>query len=192
MDLSSLEAPILEDEVWETIKSLPADRTPDPDDYTGRLYKSCWTVIKADFMATILTLQHADSRKLWLLNSADLILIPKKDEDVTAKDFHPISCIHSFAKLIAKIMANRLAPLLNSLVATNQSAFIHERCIHDNFMLVLSGSCTPGTTGCRLWPNILDMTGSPIDKTARKPYTPYQVCPHHSWLERKGHPPKKN
>jgi hypothetical protein len=78
MDLSSLEAPILEDEVWETIKSLPADRTPDPDDYTGRLYKSCWTVIKADLMATILTLQQAGSRKLWLLNSAYLILIPKK------------------------------------------------------------------------------------------------------------------
>jgi hypothetical protein len=60
----------------------------------------------------------------------------KKDEDVTAKDFHPISCVHSFAKLITKIMANRLAPLLNSLVATNQSAFICGRCMHNNFMLV--------------------------------------------------------
>jgi hypothetical protein len=33
-------------------------------------------------------------------------------------------------------MANRLAPHLNSMVATNQSAFIRGRCIHDNFMLV--------------------------------------------------------
>jgi len=53
-----------------------------------------------------------------------------------AKDFRPISLIHSLAKLIAKILANRLAPFLDSLVATNQSAFIRGRCIHDNYMLV--------------------------------------------------------
>jgi len=34
------------------------------------------------------------------------------------------------------MMANRLAPLLDSMVASNQSAFIRGRCIHDNFMLV--------------------------------------------------------
>src|SRR6185503_10898559 len=33
-------------------------------------------------------------------------------------------------------MANRLAPLLDNMVASNQSAFIKGRCIHDNFMLV--------------------------------------------------------
>lgn len=33
-------------------------------------------------------------------------------------------------------MANRLAPLLNDLVAANQSAFICGRCIHDNYILV--------------------------------------------------------
>ena len=53
-----------------------------------------------------------------------------------AKDFRPISLIHSFAKLIAKILANRLVPFLDSLVATNQSAFIRGRCIHVNYMLV--------------------------------------------------------
>ena len=34
------------------------------------------------------------------------------------------------------MMANRLAPLLDSMVASNQSAFIRGHCIHDNFMLV--------------------------------------------------------
>ena len=40
-DLSALEAPITEDEVWATIKSLPADRAPGPDGYTGKFYKTC-------------------------------------------------------------------------------------------------------------------------------------------------------
>lgn len=135
-DLSALEAPITEEEVWEAIKSLPADRALDPDGYTGRFYKACWQVIKSDFMMAIIMLQQGDSRKLWLLNSAYLILIPKKPEAVMTKDFRSISLIHSFAKLITKNLANRLAPLLDSLVASNQSAFVRGRCIHDNYILV--------------------------------------------------------
>jgi hypothetical protein len=63
-------------------------------------------------------------------------MIPKKDETLAVKDFRPISLIHSFVKLVTKIMAKRLVPLLNSLVVTNQSAFVHGRCIHDNYILV--------------------------------------------------------
>lgn len=53
-----------------------------------------------------------------------------------AKDFRPISLIHSFAKLITKILANRLAAHLDRMVSCNQSAFIKGRFIQDNFMFV--------------------------------------------------------
>jgi hypothetical protein len=136
LDLSALDQPITEEEVWNTIKSLPADRAPGPDGFTGRFYKACWPLIKADFMAAVITLQQGNAQKLWLLNSAYLTLIPKKDEPLRATDYRPISMIHSFAKLITKILANRLAPLLKDLVASSQSAFVRGRCIHDNYMLV--------------------------------------------------------
>lgn len=136
LDLTALDEPITEDEVWQTIKGLPADKAPGPDGYTGHFYNSCWPLIKADFMAAIITLQQGDSRKLWLLNSAFLTLIPKKAEALSPSDFRPISLVHSFAKLVTKVMANRLAPLLKDLVAANQSAFIRGRCIHDNYMPV--------------------------------------------------------
>jgi hypothetical protein len=44
--------------------------------------------------------------------------------------------VQSFAKLITKILANRLASQLHGLVSHNQSAFIKGRFIQDNFMLV--------------------------------------------------------
>jgi hypothetical protein len=94
------------------------------------------TAGKADLMAAIISLQQGDARGLGLLNAAYITLIPKKVDAMTAKDFRPISLVHSFAKLITKILANRLAPFLDSLVSTNQSAFIRGRCIHDNFILV--------------------------------------------------------
>ena len=76
IDLSDLDAPFLEEEAWSTIKSLPADRAPGPDGFTGRFYKSCWPIIKADFMAALVCLQQGDARRLELLNSAYITLIP--------------------------------------------------------------------------------------------------------------------
>ena len=119
-----LDAPISEDEVWETIKTLPKDKALGPDGYTGRFYKECWSIIKADVMAVIITLQQGNARGLGLLNAAYITLIPKKADAVLAKDFRPISLVHSFAKLVTKILANRLTPHLSSMVAANQSAFI--------------------------------------------------------------------
>jgi hypothetical protein len=71
-----------------------------------------------------------------MLNSAYLALLPKKVDALSARDFRPISLIHSFAKLVTKMLANSLGPYLQELVASNQSAFVRGRSIHDNFMLV--------------------------------------------------------
>jgi hypothetical protein len=70
------------------------------------------------------------------LNSAYITLIPKLEGADKVKDFRPINVIHSFAKLVSKLMANRLACQLQHLVSPNQSAFIKKRFIQDNFMLV--------------------------------------------------------
>ena len=71
-----------------------------------------------------------------ILNSANIVLLPKKAESLRITDFRPISLIHSIAKIFSKLLANRLAPHLNSLVSNCQSAFIKKRSIHDNFLYV--------------------------------------------------------
>jgi hypothetical protein len=73
---------------------------------------------------------------LQFLNQAFIVLIPKKENPQAVSDFRPISLTHSFAKNITKLLANRLAPSLDSLISYNQPAFIKKRCIHDNFMYV--------------------------------------------------------
>jgi hypothetical protein len=79
------------------------------------------------------------SRKMMgfsVLNIAYITLLPKKDDAEHPKDFRPISLVHSFAKLLTKILANRLAGQLHQMVSPNQSAFIKGRFIQNNFMLV--------------------------------------------------------
>lgn len=75
-------------------------------------------------MAAIIKLQQGDALGLGLLNVAYITLIPKKVDADRGKDFHLISLVHNFANLITKILANRLAPMLDSMVATMKSVFI--------------------------------------------------------------------
>lgn len=135
-ELESLDRPFSEIEVWNTIKEMPPDKAPGPDGFTGRFYKSCWSVIKVDVMAALHFLWSTNFRNLWKLNSAYITLIPKKPNAEQVKDFRPISLVHSFAKLVTKILANRLAGRLDEMVSPNQSAFIKKRFIQDNFMMV--------------------------------------------------------
>jgi hypothetical protein len=65
-----------------------------------------------------------------------VVLIPKKNDPLKISDYRPISLIHSFAKIVSKLLTNRLAPELNHMISINQTAFIKKRCIHDNFMYV--------------------------------------------------------
>jgi hypothetical protein len=71
-----------------------------------------------------------------MLNQAYIVLIPKKAFPKKVTDYRPISLVHSFAKIITKILANRLGPELQHLIAINRTAFVKRRCIHDSFVYV--------------------------------------------------------
>jgi hypothetical protein len=135
LNLEELDAPFTE-EVWKTINSIPSDKAPGPDGFTGKFYKVCWQIIKVDIMAAMSAVWSRKFGNFDLLNSAYITLLPKKEDATCVKDFRSISLVHSFAKLVTKLMANRLAGRLDQMVSPNQSAFIKGRFILDNFMLV--------------------------------------------------------
>jgi hypothetical protein len=125
-----------EEEVWQVIKELPADKAPGPDGFVGAFYHRAWSTIKNEVMAAVLKLFVGDGRGFGKLNRALITLVPKKPDAQEVCDFRPISLVHSFAKLFSKLMSNRLRPKLELLVSSNQSAFIKGRNLHDNFILV--------------------------------------------------------
>jgi hypothetical protein len=135
-DLSSLDAPFSEKEVWDTICLIPLDQAPGPDGFTGRFYKACWDIIKVDVLAAFSAVGSRRFINFHVLNTAYITLIPKFEGADQVKDFRPISLVHSFAKLLTKLLANCLAGRLHNMVSPNQSAFIKGRFIQDNFMLV--------------------------------------------------------
>jgi hypothetical protein len=89
-----------------------------------------------DVLEAFHQLHAMDGAEFKFLNSANIVLIPKKPDAKSVGDYHPISLIHSIAKIFSKLLANQLAPFLNNLVSKSQSAFIRKRCIQDNFLYV--------------------------------------------------------
>jgi hypothetical protein len=75
-------------------------------------------------------------RNFHSINEALLVLLPKSSKAASMKDYMPILLIHLLGKLFSKVLANRLAPKLSSLVHPAQSAFIKGRCIQDNFKVI--------------------------------------------------------
>jgi hypothetical protein len=96
----------------------------------------CWGVIKVDVMKSIDGFGELHVHNFHWLNSVNIALLPKKEGAEEVLDFRPISLIHAIAKIIAKMLALRLAPFMNDLINNAQSAFIKKRSIHDNFLYV--------------------------------------------------------
>jgi hypothetical protein len=115
---------------------MPSDKAPGPDGYTGAFFKSCWEIIKVNLMRVIHLFGNLHVENLHWLNSANMVILPKKEGAEEVADFRPISLIHGIARIISKMLAIRLAPFMNELVPNAQSAFIKKRSIHDNFLYV--------------------------------------------------------
>jgi hypothetical protein len=112
------------------------EKAPGPDGYIGAFFKSCWGIVKQDLVAAIQEIFALRAGRWNLLNSANVVLLEKKDGAQAIGDYRPISIMHSVGKLLTKILSSRLSPHLDKLVSQSQSAFIKSRSIHDNFQYV--------------------------------------------------------
>jgi hypothetical protein len=87
-------------------------------------------------MQTVEQFSSLNQQGMYLLNQAFIVLIPNKACPMSAADYRPISLTHSFAKIITKILANRLGPELEHIISKNQTTFVKRRCIQDSFVYV--------------------------------------------------------
>ena len=74
----------------------------------------------------------------WLLpslNATFIALIPKEEESCTPDKFRPIALCNIIYKIISKVIANRLKPLLPLLISQEQAGYVEGRQILDGIIL---------------------------------------------------------
>jgi hypothetical protein len=70
------------------------------------------------------------------LNHTFITLIPKKQGACNFNHFSPISLCNFYYKIIAKIIVNRMRPLLSKIIDPAQTAFVPNRWIAENIVLL--------------------------------------------------------
>jgi exonuclease III len=120
--------PITEEEIIKIVWSMESDKAPGPDGFSIHFYKICWDIIKADLLKMIKGFMEK-AKVGGGTNSTYLALIPKESNPETFARFRPISLCNASYKILAKLLANRIKPLLNRLISSNQGGFVEGRHI---------------------------------------------------------------
>jgi hypothetical protein len=126
---------VTEEEIIKVIWSMGSDKAPGPDGFSIHFYKVCWNIIKRDLQKMI----KGFMRKAKIgggINSTYLALIPKESNPETFARFRPISLCNASYKILAKLLANRIKPLLKKLISSPQGGFVEGRNILDNVIQV--------------------------------------------------------
>ncbi|XP_028550676.1 uncharacterized protein LOC110092067, partial [Dendrobium catenatum] len=123
-----LEADVTEMEVQKAVFSLGNNRSLGSDGITASFLKFYWEIIKGDVTRAIIhffcTNTMCESWKETLV-----VLIPKTVNANQPAKFRPISLCQSFYKVVAKVLINRLKPVLSAIIGEEQGAFVPGRSI---------------------------------------------------------------
>lgn len=134
-DNTFLVSPFTSQEIKEAIWNCGGEKTPGPDGFSFKLLKKHWNTFGNDITAFINDF-HSTSFIPRGCNSSFITLIPKAEDPISISDFRPISIIGCQYKIIAKILANRLARVIPSVIGETQMAFIKGRQITDGPLMV--------------------------------------------------------
>ena len=133
-DNDALIRPVTEKEIHSALFQMDPYKAPGPDGFGASFYQKHWPIIKTHLCAAIKDFFRS-GKILKEFNHTFIALIPKVDNPETTSQFRPISLCNTFYKIVAKVLVNRLRPILERIIHPVQSAFVSQRAIHDNILL---------------------------------------------------------
>ncbi|EOY17514.1 Uncharacterized protein TCM_042330 [Theobroma cacao] len=121
-------------EVKDAVFGINSESAAGPDGFSSYFYQQCWNIIAQDLLDAVRDFFHGANIPRGV-TSTTLILLPKKSSASKWSDFRPISLCTVMNKIITKLLSNRLAKVLPSIITENQSGFVGGRLISDNILL---------------------------------------------------------
>jgi hypothetical protein len=122
-------------EIEEVVKLSDGNKSPGPDGYNFTFIKTFWSLLKGE-VRILFDQFHGNASLPKSLLSYFITLIPKVASPSVIGEFRPISLLGCLYKLISKVLVARLAKVMNSVVASTQTAFLKGRNLVDGVLVV--------------------------------------------------------
>jgi hypothetical protein len=130
VNLDSLVAPILQQEIDLIVKMIPTDKALGHDGFNGLFLKKVLGYHKNNFYQLCQDFFDGNINLECLIESF-ITLVPKINNLEIVIDFRPISLFNSSIKLLTKILAERLQAMILQLLHVNQYEFLKSKSIQD-------------------------------------------------------------
>jgi hypothetical protein len=105
-----------ESKIYDSLKSLGRTKAPGPDGFTALFYVKYWAYIKGTVLLAIVNF-FQNNHLLREQNHTFIALIPKCLGASSVHHYRPISLCNVIYKIISKLLANRLKPLLSKFIS---------------------------------------------------------------------------
>ena len=109
--VDSYEAPFASEEIYQTINSGGTNRAPGRDGLSLEFYKTAWPLI-GDDLCRIMNSMFFDSTITPQQKLSTIVCLAKSGQMLTPVDRHPITLLNFYYKILTRILARRLRPLL--------------------------------------------------------------------------------
>jgi len=130
----SLTKPFSVEEVKQAVWDCDGLKSTGLDGINFDFIRKFWEILQDDFM-TFLMEFHLNGKLSKGINSTFIALIPKVHSPQHLIDFRPISLVGCMYKVLAKVLANHLRTVIDSVVSESQSAFFKGKQILDGILI---------------------------------------------------------
>ena len=107
--------PLTMEEVTDAMKQLPQGKSPGVDSIPAEFYQELWD----DIGAYVFNFVSESIQQCFLeeeLNISKIALLPKSEDRIRIHNYRPIPLLNTLYKIVAKVYANRMKPLLHNWI----------------------------------------------------------------------------
>lgn len=129
-----LKDPFISKEIATALSQMCSTKAPGPDGLPTVFFQKHWQSVREGVFTTCLHILNRQGNPA-LINHIYLALIPKISNPKKVTNYRPISLCNVVYKIVAKILENRIKPIISQIISPTQSAFIPNRLITDNVII---------------------------------------------------------
>lgn len=130
-DNAFLKREVIEEEIWQTIHQIHHLKALGLDSMHAFFYERCWHIIGNTVIHAVKVFLAQGNMLRELIKHT----LHQFQNNTECLSYYRPNTLYSVSyEIISKLVANRLWPILQKIISPLQSAFVHNKHIHDNIL----------------------------------------------------------